>query len=70
MTDLLKAMMSPPSTAMEQTSKAEVARVGSLDRVDSVRGASPITKTTAKNANTNPEMPMWPPTTKLLPERG
>ena len=38
MTDLLKGITSPPS-AMEWSSEAEEARVGSLDRVDSVQRA-------------------------------
>ena len=69
MTDLLKVTASPPSTAVERSFEAEKARVGSLDRIDGIRGASPVTETTAV-VDAAPKMPMGPPTTELLPESG
>jgi len=62
--DLLKTMISPLSTAAEQSSVAEEARVGSSNRVDDARGAS------AKVIDTAPEMPAGPFTKELLPEGG
>ena len=69
MTDLLKATASPPSTVVERSFEAEKALVGSLDRIDGIRGVSPVTETTAV-VDAAPKMPTGPPTTELLPESG
>jgi len=58
MMNFLKTMTSPLSNAVERSSEAEEDQVGSLDCIDGVRGASPITKTTAEVVDTAPEMPV------------
>ena len=68
MTRLLKATTSPLPTAVERSSEAEEAYVGSSHRLDIVRGASPIIETTEEVMDTAPEMPVEPPTTELLLE--
>jgi len=70
MMNFLKTMTYPLSNAVERSSEAEEDQVGSLDCIDGVRGASPITKTTAEVVNTASEMPVGPPTTELLPKSG
>ena len=60
MTDLLKAMSSPPSTVVERSSETEEARVESLDHVDGARGTLLVIETTAKVADTALEWGLLP----------
>ena len=64
---MCKATTSPPS-AVERSSEVEKARVGSLDHVDGVQGASPVTEITAEVADTALEMSVGPLITELFPE--
>jgi len=46
-------MTFPLSTTIEQSSEAKEAKIGSLDHVDGVRGASLVTETIVEVANTS-----------------